>query len=76
MKLFEYAKGGASLRLVDSGREPFSLKELLAIRGCSVFTPTEIDGHIVYTICMDDDEILVSGLRSNAWGVNVAELYS
>ena len=76
MKVFEYAKSGTGLRLVDSGRKPFGPKKLLTIGNRPVFAPAEIDRHEVYTVRMNDYEIFVSGLRNNAWGIDMAELYS
>ena len=76
MEVFEHAKSGAGLRLVNGGRKPFGPKELLTIGYCSVFAAAEVDCHVVYTICMNNYKIFMSGLRRNARRIEMTELYS
>ena len=75
MEVFEHAKSGAGLRLVNGGRKPFGPKKLLTIGDRPVFAAAEIDCHVVYTVCMNNYEIFMSGLRRNTWRIEMAELY-
>ena len=58
---------------MDRHQKPFPVQELLAVWH-TVFTVTEVDGHIVNAVSVENDEVLLARFRVYAIHIEVAEL--
>ena len=72
VKNFQQPQSGAGLGCVDRSWEPLASEELLTIWYASL-AATEIDGYIVNSVRVKDDEVLVSGLGSDTLAAKVVE---
>jgi len=72
VKKFQQPQSGAGLGCVDRSWEPLASEELLMIWYASL-TATEINGYIVYSIHVKDDEVLVSRLGSDTLATKMVE---